>query len=102
MRLSSFFLSTIFIFLYLVGVALAQADFLSPVGSGADRDTFDPASGTARKCYIVTRDDIRYGETLGIDPATGRECRPLTAEVIERLRAYKWGNRPSITVVIFV
>ena len=66
-----------------------------PVGSGADRDTFDPASGTARKCYVVTRDDIEYGESPGIDPATGRECRPVTAEVIERLRAYKWGNRPQ-------
>jgi len=58
------------------------------------RDTVDPVTGTARKCYVVTRDDIRHGESLEIDPATGRECRPVTAEVIERLRAYKWGNRP--------
>src|SRR5215510_9346196 len=59
-----------------------------------EQSNFDPSSGTAMKCYVVTRDDIRYGEQPGTDPATGRECRPVTAEVIERLRAYKWGNRP--------
>ena len=91
---SPILLLTVFVFLELGGVALAQADPPPPVGSGADRDTFDPATGTARKCYVVTRDDIRYGESPGLDPATGRECRPVTAEVIERLRAYKWGNRP--------
>jgi hypothetical protein len=95
MRLSPILLSTVFVFLNLGGVALAQSEPPPPVGSGADRDTFDPASRTGRKCYVVTRDDIRYGESPGIDPATGRECRPVTAEVIERLRAYKWGNRPQ-------
>jgi hypothetical protein len=79
-------LSTALAFLYPVGVALAEGTPPPPVDSGADRDTFDPESGTARKCYVVTRDDIRYGERPGIDPATGRECRPVTAEVIERLR----------------
>ena len=79
--------------LNLTWVALAQADPSSPVDSRPDRSTL--ASEVASKCYVVTRDDIIYGETPGIDPATGRECRPLTAEVIERLRAYKWGNRPK-------
>jgi hypothetical protein len=64
---------------------------LSSTDSNPDRAT--SASETAGKCYVVTRDHILYGENPGIDPATGRECRPLTAEVIERLRAYKWGNR---------
>jgi hypothetical protein len=75
--------------------ALAQTDLSPRVQTDADRDNFDPPSGTAKQCYVVTRDDIRYGEKPGIDPVAGRECRPLTAEVIERLRAYKWGNRPK-------
>jgi hypothetical protein len=75
MQLSSMFLTTAFVFLHLVGVALAQADPPPAVGSGANRDAFDLATGTARKCYVVTRDDIQYGESPGIDPATGRECR---------------------------
>ena len=88
-RLSPILLSTVFAFLNLGGVVFAQADPQPTIGSEVD-----PASGPARKCYVVTRDDIRYGESPGIDAATGRECRPVTAEVIERLRAYKWGNRP--------
>jgi hypothetical protein len=45
MRLSPILLSTVFVLLNLGGVALAQPDPPPAVGSGADRDTFDPASG---------------------------------------------------------
>ena len=50
------------------------------------------------KCYIITRDPrepVRYGARPGIDPVTGRQCRQLTPELIERLREYASGNRPK-------
>jgi hypothetical protein len=75
--------------------APAQIDAPSRASTETNREAFDPTSGNSTKCYVVTRDDIEYGEKPGIDPATGRECRPVTAEVIERVRAYKWGNRPK-------
>jgi len=50
---------------------------------------FDPASGATDKCYVVTRDGIQMGGKPGIDPDTGLQCRPLTPEVVERLRAYR-------------
>lgn len=56
------------------------------------------ADQNSPKCYIITKDakaPVRYGNRLGIDPATGRECRALTAELIERLREYEKGNRPK-------
>ena len=40
---------------------------------------FFERSGKPIKCYIVARDAIRYGEQPGIDPVSGRECRPVTA-----------------------
>jgi hypothetical protein len=74
--------------------AAAEADGSQAADRQTNREAIDPP-GTPAKCYIVTRDDVQYGEKAGIDPATGRECRPVTAEVIERIRAYKWGNRPQ-------
>jgi tetratricopeptide (TPR) repeat protein len=61
----------------------------------ANSNFFDPESGKGVKCYVVTRDEIQYGERAGFDPKSGRACRPLTPEVVERLRAYKWGTRPG-------
>jgi TPR repeat protein len=52
----------------------------------------------AKRCYVITRDEhqpVRYGEQSGIDPDTGRQCRELTPEVVERLREYEKGNRPK-------
>ena len=52
----------------------------------------------AKRCYVITRDEhdpVRYGEQPGIDPVTGRQCRELTAEVVERLHEYQKGNRPT-------
>ncbi len=56
---------------------------------------FFSRTGEATKCYIITRDSIRYGERSGTDPVTGRECRPVTPEMVERLKAYEGGNRPK-------
>jgi hypothetical protein len=38
---------------------------------------------------------IRYDDTPGIDPVTGRQCRLLTAQLLERLREYESGKRPT-------
>ena len=56
---------------------------------------FFERSGKATKCYVVTRDELRYGVHPGIDSSTGRECRPVTPEIVERLRAYEKGVRPQ-------
>lgn len=53
------------------------------------------AEQAATKCYVITRDTVRYGNQPGIDPVTGRQCRPLSAELLERLREYEKGNRPK-------
>jgi hypothetical protein len=74
------------------GGILAQEAPRQPTESKSN--LFDPVSGQGEKCYVVTRDDIQFGERPGVDPATGRPCRPVTPEVLERIRAYNWGNRP--------
>ena len=52
--------------------------------------------GNAIKCYVLTRDgQVTYGEQAGVDPATGRQCRPLTPEMWERLQKYAAGKRPQ-------
>jgi hypothetical protein len=62
---------------------------------GTRANYFDP-SGQAIKCYVLTRDGkVTYGEHPGIDPATGRLCRPVTAEMLERLKQYALGKRPQ-------
>jgi TPR repeat protein len=51
-------------------------------------------SGKAIKCYVITRDSVIYRERPGIDPSTGRECKSVTPELVEKLREYERGNRP--------
>ena len=51
---------------------------------------------SSRKCYVLTRSSIRYGSRIGPDAATGSECRPITASILERLREYEKGNRPKL------
>ena len=59
------------------------------------RDKFFDPSGTAVKCYVVTRDGtVTYGNRPGTDQATGRQCRPVTPEVVERLEEYRKGRLP--------
>ena len=41
------------------------------------------------------RDAVRYGDRPGIDPSTGRQCRKVTEELLERLREYEKGKRPK-------
>src|SRR5262249_42848802 len=48
-----------------------------------------------KKCYIVTKDTVLYGNIPGIDSKTGRECRPVTLALLPRLREYEKGNRPK-------
>ncbi|MCB1544800.1 MAG: hypothetical protein H6872_02955 [Methylobacteriaceae bacterium] len=49
----------------------------------------------SHRCYVVTRDSVRYGREPGVDPQTGRMCRQLTAGLLERVREYEKGNRPK-------
>lgn len=52
-------------------------------------------SGQALKCYFFVGDQIVYGERPGFDPVTGRECRPVTPEVLQRLTDYQSGQKPK-------
>src|SRR5262245_23751981 len=52
-------------------------------------------SGKAIKCYVITRESVIYRERPGFDPSTGRECKPVTPELVEKLREYERGNRPT-------
>ena len=63
------------------------------------KDHYFDRAGNATKCYIVSRDAITYGARPGIDPVTGRECRPVTPEVAERIDAYQHGKRAAKVVV---
>ena len=61
---------------------------------GTRNSYFDP-SGKPIKCYVLTREgQVTYGEHPGIDAVTGRLCRPVTAEMLERLKQYETGKRP--------
>ena len=78
-----------------VGVLLVGQSLILWYGT---RDQFFDERGNPIKCYIITRETIEYGERPGIDPKTGRECRPVTPEIVERLQKYKDGNRPKLIV----
>ncbi len=47
------------------------------------------------RCYVITREGVRYGDKPGLDLATGRQCRQVTAQILERLREYEKGKRPK-------
>ncbi|QOZ24065.1 hypothetical protein XH93_11105 [Bradyrhizobium sp. CCBAU 51753] len=51
--------------------------------------------GDAEKCYVMTRTSIRTLNRVGTDPETGRECRPLTPQIVEKIDAYRRGNRAT-------
>ena len=53
------------------------------------------SESASQKCYVITRDAVRYGDRPGIDPSTGRQCRKVTDELIERLREYEKGQSPE-------
>jgi hypothetical protein len=52
-------------------------------------------SGVAEKCYVMTRTSIKTLNRVGIDPETGRECRPLTPQIVEKIAEYRGGHRPK-------
>lgn len=52
--------------------------------------------GTSARCYVLTRDSVKILNRVGVDPETGRECRPLTAAMVERIDLYKTGKRPLL------
>jgi TPR repeat protein len=57
-------------------------------------------SGEPEKCYVMTRTSIKTLNRVGIDPETGRECRPLTPQIVEKIAEYQSGHRPrQITVI---
>ncbi len=59
------------------------------------RNQFFESSGAAIKCYVLTRDGVHFGERPGIDPTTGKPCRPVTSDALERLQEYAKGKRPE-------
>jgi hypothetical protein len=62
----------------------------------ATREQTIDVGGNALKCYVISRDgNVTYREHPGIDPATGRECKPVKPEMVERLRDYQAGKRPQ-------
>ena len=62
---------------------------------GTKNQYFDKVGGST-KCYVLTRDGkVKYLERAGIDPDTGRLCRPYTADMLERLQQYEKGKRPE-------
>lgn len=56
---------------------------------------FFEASGAATKCYVLTREGVRFGERAGVDLATGQQCRPVTPDLVYRLEQYAEGRRPE-------
>jgi signal transduction histidine kinase len=50
------------------------------------------------RCYVVTRDQIKVLNRVGIDPQTGLTCRALTPEMAEKVREYQGGKRPTTIV----
>lgn len=62
---------------------------------GTKDQAFD-SQGAAIKCYVVTRQSIVIRENIGIDPATGKQCVPVTPEVVERIKEYDRGKRPTL------
>lgn len=52
-------------------------------------------NGVAEKCYVMTRTSITTSNRTGIDPETGRECRPLTPQIAEKIELYRTGHRPT-------
>jgi signal transduction histidine kinase len=53
------------------------------------------ADNLMTKCYVVTRNEIKVLNRVGIDPQTGLNCRLLTPEMAERVREYQGGKRPT-------
>jgi len=57
-------------------------------------DSFS-ADGKSAKCYVMMRDNFKIRNRVGIDPETGRECRPMTPQMAEKLEEYRKGKRAT-------
>jgi hypothetical protein len=75
----------------LLALLIGHSLLLSKGTSGEIIDRY----GKAKKCYVITRDGVNYRERPGFDPSTGRECKPVTPELVEKLREYERGHRPT-------
>jgi hypothetical protein len=64
------------------------------VWNGVRENNFKP-DGRSARCYVVTRENIKILNRVGIDPSTGKECRPITPQVVEKVNEYKTGKRPK-------
>lgn len=53
------------------------------------------SSGQAEKCFVMERNNVKIMNRIGIDGDTGRECRPLTPVMAEKIELYKTGKRPT-------
>ena len=60
------------------------------------RDANYDTAGNALKCYVLTRDGIKVLNHVGTDPDTGRECKLLTPQMVEKYNAYRNGRRPLL------
>jgi hypothetical protein len=49
----------------------------------------------SEKCYVLSRDSVKVMNRIGVDPESGRECRPLTPLMAEKIHQYKNGKRPT-------
>ncbi|MCA1458834.1 hypothetical protein I6F35_37785 [Bradyrhizobium sp. BRP22] len=52
-------------------------------------------SGVAEKCYVMTRTSIKTLNRVGADPETGREYRPLSPQIVEKIDACRRGDRAT-------
>src|SRR5262245_52147237 len=82
----------------LAGILILLIGHSLVLAHGRVNRPFD-SKGNPTKCYVVTRDSIQLGEHPGVDPVTGRACRPVTPEIAERVEAYKNGKRPTKILV---
>ncbi len=58
-------------------------------------DTNFRKNGESERCYVMTRTAIKTLNRRGIDPETGKECHPLTPQIVEKIEEYRNGHRPK-------
>lgn len=60
------------------------------------RGQYFGTAGESTKCYVLTRaGQVKYLEHAGVDPDTGRTCKPYSPDMLERLKSYEGGKRPE-------
>jgi hypothetical protein len=80
-------------YLGIVGLLIAHSLFLWQ----GTKDQKFTRTGEAIKCYVITHEgEVSFGEHPGIDPATGRSCRPVTPELVYLLNGLPSGDRRRV------